>query len=504
MALLKVLFPAGIVPPRDRLLVTLGVPSAVLVASLFVAYYGATNPLMFGVAAALVCLGFGLYAAYHWPLPALSSAFSLVLIAGTKFRGRSATASLSSEVDAQVKFELMVYGVLGLLVLMALVRRSSVLTGLRRMEAVLLGYVGLAMASALWSPVPKLTLVRAGQLAVLFALAIAAYRMMPLGRLLRALSNAVLVYVLLCGAAAVLVPGAAGGYVDYEGVGRFSWFAVHPIAAATLAAVAALLILTEGLFGDRGWRERRFGLPVGLFLIPLLVILGATHSRGPTAAFLVGAAVLVVGKHLRVWSILALLAFTVSLLVFFSSTGETPADLLLYVEKSDSPLAELVLRNQSVKAVEGFSGRFQLWSSAWPLVLERPIVGLGFQGSRGALLEVAWWASHAHNALLQSLLDLGLVGTVLLWGVILHSLVVTIGSSIGPARELTLGNATALSLGVFLVVNSVSSQSFTGPPGFEWLLLLTCVLMAERKRLSAGLTGPPALASGWQAAGIRE
>jgi exopolysaccharide production protein ExoQ len=461
----------------ERLLVSLTIPCAILVASLFLGYEGAAEPQKFLMVAGLICLPFVLYVVHSRPIPAISLAFFLVLIAETKFRGRDPTASLSSEVDSQIKFELLVYGFLGL-ALLTLLYQSRFEIRLRAVEMLLLAYIGLALVSLVWSPVPQLTLVRAGQMGILFGLAVVAHRMLPADRLLRALSAAILVYVLLSTMVAVLHPGAMGGYVTYAGSRRFSWFSVHPIKAATTVGIAGLLALSETMFRPHGWRTRRFGIPLVLYIPVLVAILAATNSRGPTAAFLAGVGALVVRKHLRAWSVFALLAFTIALVVFFSSRGETAGDLIISLARTDPVVAELILRGQSVTALEGLSGRMELWEKAWPLITENPILGLGFQGSRSALLEVAQWAGNAHNALLQTLLDLGVVGTVVLWGTLAYNLVITTTAPV-MSQETAWPQASAFAIAVFLAVNSFSSQSFTGPPGYEWLLLVTSVVLGE-------------------------
>ena len=350
------------------------------------------------------------------------------------------------------------------------------------------------MCSTLWSPTQTFTLVRALQLAILYAVAVAATRLMPTGRLLRALGGAVLAYVLISATLSALFPWAGGGFIQYNGYRRFSWFSVHPITAGTMVGVAALMTISLGLFSGRGWRERQFRLPIWLYLLPLVGVLAATNSRGPTAAFLAGTGALLVRKHLRVWTVLTLVASTIALLVFFASSGETMADLITQLAGSDPRVAEMLLRGQSVSDVQGFSGRTELWTAAWPLVRQRPLLGFGFQGSRSALLAATPWASYAHNAFLQTLLDLGAVGVLLLWGTVVHALVTLSRPRQEMPPEMVWWHSTAFAIIVFLVVNSVTSESFSAAPDIESLLLLASVLVGARIRsLPPGAVGAEAL-----------
>ena len=129
MARLKAVLNPRSARGREEIVVTLGVACALLVASLLVAYGGVTDPRLFGVAGALVCLPFAAYAAYAWPVGALTVSFALVLIAGTKFRLRDANATLEGAVDWQVKFELTVYAVLACMLILISLRRPWVFLG---------------------------------------------------------------------------------------------------------------------------------------------------------------------------------------------------------------------------------------------------------------------------------------------------------------------------------------------------------------------------------------
>jgi O-antigen ligase len=466
----------------EHLTVSLMVGCALFFSAALIGYAGASDPGVFLVTSGLICLPFLLYAAYLKPNAALALCFTLLLIATTKFRGRTATATLVGELDAQVRFEIAMFAIIGVILLLALLKRSDLISDLRTTELILLGYVGLALASVLWSPAAKFTLVRALQLALLYGVAVTSHRLLPTERLLRALTAAMLSYVLICAGLSAAFPWAGGGFGIQVGVRRFSWFSVHPITAATMVGLCFVLLLSLALFGTRRWRERCLGLPVWVPLIPLSGLIAATNSRGPTAALLAGIGALLVRKHLRVWTVLLLGASVVAMLVFFASTGETLADVIAQAAKTDPLVAQLLLRGQSVRDLESFSGRTQLWEAAWPLLLDRPILGFGFQGSRAALLAATPWAAYAHNALLQTLLDLGLLGAVLLWGTFAYTLVVTVRPLRDAFVVLEWAQATAFALTVFLMVNSVSSESFTGNPGIEWLLLLIAVSVGQHSR----------------------
>jgi hypothetical protein len=110
-------------------------------------------------------------------------------------------------------------------------------------------------------------------------------------------------------------------------------------------------------------------------------------------------------------------------------------------------------------------------------VASNTALGYGYQASRAVVLDTAPWAAFAHNALLQAVLDLGLVGTIGLIGLIAFGFVFALRSDLSPRVRVTV-----VALMTFLIVNSLGAESFAGSPGIETLLLLLCVLCATTRR----------------------
>jgi O-antigen ligase len=137
----------------------------------------------------------------------------------------------------------------------------------------------------------------------------------------------------------------------------------------------------------------------------------------------------------------------------------------------------MFFRGHTAERVLTLNGRLELWSDLGPVIATTPVLGHGFQASRAVVLEAAPWAAYAHNALLQAVLDLGVVGA--------GALVVLIAVAFGGALRSTVDpwlRAVITALMVFLVLNSVATESFAGSPGFETLLLFLCVTSAASAR----------------------
>lgn len=406
------------------------------------------------------------------PRFALSVSLPLLLIAGTKFRVRDAGASLEGVLDAQILLEVGIFAIIGIAVAAAwFATRRPV--RLSKIEAVIGGYALIALASTFWSAAPMLTLVRATQLAILAGLAIMTVHLLTPLRTTWLATRGVAVYVLVCATLALVVPAAATTYEAGEGA-RFAWFSTHPIDAGALAAVGALGLAALGTFAAATGMTRRSPALLRLGVIGLVGVLLLTRSRGPLAAFCAGAFVL--------WLMRMRPAFRTTALLFCTAIALTgfvfAADLVAWfgwLSEQNSLISRLVFRGESADTVLEMNGRLGLWGDLKPTILGQLMTGYGYQASRPILLEAAPWAAYAHNAILQTLLDLGLLGTCLL-GIIVFT---ALGGAMAAARRAPAGPlAAAAALIVFLALNSVSTESFAGAPGLETLLLFVCALCA--------------------------
>jgi O-antigen ligase len=410
------------------------------------------------------------------PRWAISWSYVVVLLAGTKLRLRDPSASLSGDLDFQIVLELALYGVLAVVVAVLFLACWRTLRPLAAPELLLFGYVILALSSLSWSVVPTFTGIRTLQLLILFGLAVLSVRVLGAERTTRVASIAVVLYVLVCSAAVVAGLPGAGAYTrtDFFGVTRFSWFAVHPITVGTYAGVAMLSVLATGLWSPRGWRDRFFGIPSWLSFAPLFVILALTYSRGPLLASLGATGVLLL-KRARFGNAILL------------SAGGTLVAVVMLAQwaESDNPIVHALLRGQSVEQVISLTGRTELWERAMPLFLDSPVFGQGYHGSRPVLLTLARWAGYAHNALLQTVLDLGIIGVLLLWPTLLWLAAKSLLQPFDSNPRTGVHQAFVLATMVFVLLNGVTSESFAGPPGYEVLLVFVCTSLASQRRSEA-------------------
>lgn len=455
---------------------------AAVLALMAIGYVGASNLWLTAAAAGAIAMAAWAAVAVRHPRMAIAASLAALLVAGTKFRLRDATESLSGVMDWQIVLELGLYGVVAVAVLaigaFGRYRRKP----LNRGEILILAYTALALLSTVWSEAPALTFVRAVQLGIIACVVALSVRVVSPSRAMWTACSALVVYVIL-GALSTFVAPPANAYERDETYFRFAWFAVHPITAATLAAMAALGVLSASFF-PRAGNRRVMGVPRILVLTPLVAILILTSTRGPLLAFAAGAGVLVLMR--TAWIGRLALYATAGLAVFvYLAAG---ADFRQWIEAAaanrDSAIADMFFRGHTAERVLGLNGRLELWDYLGHYIAANPVLGHGFQASRAILLDTATWAAYAHNALLQAMLDLGLVGTAALIALVAAGV---IGALRTPMNQWL--RAVLASLMVFLVLNSVTSESFAGPPGFEMLMLLLCIACAGPARRAAATSG---------------
>ena len=476
---------------------TIAVALCVAGFALALAYAGASRPQLFLAAPVFAGAILVVIAAARWPSETMSACVFAILIASTKFRLRDPTLSLSGAIDSQIMLELGLFACVGLALFVVTRGPAFVWRALSTSEMALCAYTIVAFASVAWSGDRDLTLIRAWQLATTLAFAIVLLRVFAPRQALRAVAWPLLTYAVGFAVLAKLFPFAKGTQVDFLGIHRFSWFAVHPIDAATFVALGILFVAVELLFAEAPLRLRLFRVPLWLYLIPLSTVLIVTHSRGPLLACVAAVGIVAVRRMVGVLAGSLGVAALLMIAVVMFNGGETVGRMLTGVQASQNPAARLLFRGQTTEEIASFTDRDQVWSLAEELIANRPVAGYGYQGSRSYLLAVVPWAAYAHNALLQTLLDLGIIGTLLLWLPFVRTAFV---GSINDPRldpDTLATRGVALTIVLFLLVSSFSSESFAAAPGYQTALLFTCILAAEQVRGRAVAARPMRVGVAW-------
>jgi O-antigen ligase len=271
---------------------------------------------------------------------------------------------------------------------------------LRKREVILIGYLGFAAASVLWSAYPTQTLLKAGQLGVAFALVMVIVRLRP-EETLSNLSSVVHLLLLSVIAGLVVAPRTALSTDSLSGVDRLH--GVFPYVGADilgLLAVAGLLFLCSNV-----GRPAVQSLPVRISLATLYVgVLVLAHSRTSLVLLPLGLVVLYAASA----------RWRTRLVIVIPMTALTLAGAFIIAA---GPLAHYYNRGQSSAQLQTLTGRTGHWSSAISAWQSHPLAGLGYYSGH-RLDSLPSFAernlSNLDNMWIQTLLDLGAVGVMLL------------------------------------------------------------------------------------------
>ena len=233
----------------------------------------------------------------------------------------------------------------------------------------------------------------------------------------------------------------------------------------------------------------------GLTTVAALVVLLLTQSRGGIAAVGVGAFVLIAVSRRRGLWLAAIVAL--GLLVALATTwGWSVARESLFTSVSSGGLSVPL------------AGRIEVWQAAWRLIASSPVFGTGLNGfpilTMGQGLSTAYASGplpHAHNFLLQTLTDIGLVGVLALVLIVVgscRSAATAIGfrqdaNSVQDSDRETLVTAAIASLAAFVAFGAVDALTMGSKPTLlVWLLLGVLAGIGSRsKRPSALPTDRP-------------
>lgn len=405
-------------------------------------------------------------AGQRWPVVCV---LALVVVSDFQFRLRADDQAVSGNADPFVLLEIATYGAVALFLFTRFRPRPE----LRRADP--LTYLGFAYAavlviSATYSPYLMLALVRAGQVVVVVALCRSIVRHTAPDTPHR-IAHA---YLLLIAAAIVF-----GVLVPYPRLpsqpDRFSWLHVHPVQAGEMVAIA-LVLAAAYLFTKRlerpGPRWPVFAYTALLAICALGLL--ATKTRGAVLGAVIGIAVLLWTR----WRGPARLELSVvgALLI-----------AIVAVSGSDT-ITEFFARGESADQLATLNSRTDLWTVAFQLWTDHPLYGFGLAASRGLFLETIGLGG-GHNALVNLLVDTGLVGA-LVWLALLGAIIVAAARLARGSGRGQPDGVIVLAVLLAMIGNSVFTEGLGAPAnvGCTWLyLLLAWVLLARR---SAGEESP--------------
>lgn len=254
-----------------------------------------------------------------------------------------------------------------------------------------------------------------------------------------------------------------------------------PSLIGLFAGCGAMLVLIEGLFVRAKWVNGVLLGAGGIMVLSLFL----SFSKSSIIAFIVSSLLVLVALSRKSRARNALstertsrrktLGLLLAFLVVVGGGFFLLKDVLIY--QFESYFA-------SSRTTVTLTGRTLLWAAVIPMIGDELWLGHGYGTTRDVLDEISVWGQgheidQMHNAWLQSLLEVGVMGTAALLLLILASLRrlwKTTREASGVAKKVC---AQLFCVLIFLTFRSLSEASFTQEfsPEIGWLLL--CVLGAR-------------------------
>jgi O-antigen ligase len=374
-------------------------------------------------------------------------AWLLLVVSTFVWRGRTTDALVSNPLDSAALIRVGLVALAGLLLLPFLVR-----TPVRRLPlpiALLVGFVAVALVSAVGSPLPLHALYRVAELSVGLAavIVVASARTSewrkPLDLVLACLGGILAV----AWVEAIVFPARAwetvSGVADRALIGYYPSFSSNG-----LGAYGAILGI---------WGIAQLGSPhyrrwiVALAAVGGVTTLLATQYRTGMIGFLL-ALTYVAWQRRRL--LLAVVVLAAALLVVASGNWT-----------SLRTRTEVAFARGNPDAVANLDSRTFFWKAAEPSIRERPVFGWGLNvGSRHVLAGLGLQnTSTIHSTWFEALLGTGVTGTVLLGGAYLALLAAALARKHDPERAAIVG---------ILVVLFVRSLTGSTIELFDLLFLL--------------------------------
>lgn len=331
--------------------------------------------------------------------------------------------------------------------------------------------VVLCLASFLWTVDAPFTFRRSVAAILCFA------GVLGICRQFRPIELCVMTLVVSCGflSAGVLIELLGRGYMMEGGRYRFGG-TVNPNLQSTYCAYISLAALCLQAQAKTNRLVLRGILVLGVAFLLLTGSRTGLYSLVAAVGALWWLSTSLRVKALMI-SVLPVLAL-VCVLVYEILVGETTSRLL-----------EIVSMGRDVKTISTMTSRVPVWHEIFHFIGDRPLLGYGYQGFWGGdrLVEMSdragWGAASAHNAFLETILSVGLIGGLL------HFMILTCGLSVAKNRLLQTGDAGfafIFTILVFALVHSLAESAFAKP-------LFPCMILASGLAMLA-FQPPPILA----------
>ena len=336
-------------------------------------------------------------------------------------------------------------------------------------EPLLLAFMFVLVASTAWSSTPDVTFRRSVALVLTAFFGYYLVVRFPLHEIIRLATFALMVGTVINLVFVFAVRKYGVTQVTSEAATSGDWSGVfpHKNALGRASLLAALLFV----FAARAFPRRRL-LYWTFCLLNVVLIVGA-NSKTALVSFVLLMVLLVLFTGLRAHATLyGGVAFA---LIGTSVLGAA------FVTTNLGPISESLGRDATL------TGRTQLWGDVLHEIARKPVLGFGWSGfwtgnkagpARYVLERNLWHPPDAHNAVLELLVNVGIVGAALFLVVFLRGLFRSIGQVRRTPNVLGLFPLAFFS---FVMLQSVTEKGVIGRD-LSWTMFVVAVVLAARDR----------------------
>lgn len=264
-------------------------------------------------------------------------------------------------------------------------------------------------------------------------------------------------------------------------------YTVVAVASLGLALVFPGFAIDEGLWDGVYFHKNGLGT-ASMIAIPILIIAAREGGRGRHIYyFSLGLTAFLLFMSQSKTMLVAAVASTLLLGLFQLFRGSRTLRGAVIVGVMGSALVTVGLVTLNLGVLTDFldrdvtlTGRIPLWESLIPVILERPITGHGYKAAFGGWfspvhdvwLAATWGPKHAHNAVIQIWVDLGLVGVVIF--------VIQFFRAASRALTVTATSSGLVGLWPLVAISSALLVSITerGVIASGWLMYVVAALSA--------------------------
>lgn len=408
----------------------------------------------------------------------------LVFLSGLVIRIRAVQDIDQSPVDGWAIYRCGLVLVVGLTLCIQLLSDRTRWLGVlfSGMLGVLAIYPLLAMLSTVWSVRPSWTLYKSIEYFVEVATIAAVVATVRSVREYRKLANLTWTFLGLLVASAWVgaIVDPADGLSTAQRLGPLTVRlegvlpSVDADTIGEICAILALIAVHRMLNEPEGKRNRGWYATV---LSASLVTLVFSQTRAAMFALVIGFVLLLLlsGRVVLAAGLGGIAALGSAIALPFTNLGQT--------------VTAFLLRGQSNQEMQGLSGRMGVWQASFDAFLRRPFTGYGgFAGSRFVVLPAFSFQANASSALssyVDSLLDLGVVGPLLLVivlvGVAWFLFRATRGYHVKPS-DIPLAVEMIVVLSV-IIIRSFVTSNIVGNTSLAFLTVIGFVEVARREEV---------------------